>query len=191
MQNRRCLVIGGGIVAQRKVSSLLKAGAEVLVVSKTLTSQLTKWAHQGRIGYRRSGYTEQFLDKVFLVIAATDDGEINSRVYREAGQKGILVNCVDAPDQSTFIVPAVCCRGDVIIAVSTSGRAPGFAKRIKEELNNTLAEEYKKRVQIISAVRKKIKNMFPAAQRKKIVNRLAALSSQQLKKDGLVKKILK
>lgn len=190
MRNHKCVVIGGGKVAQRKVSSLLAAGAKVLVVSKTLTPQLLKYLERGSISFSKSVYRKSFLRGAFLVITATDDGKVNSRVYADAREKGMLVNCVDAPEQSNFIIPAVCSKGDFILTVSTSGKAPGLAGRMKEELSLFLTDDHCARLETISRVREKIKNKYSPEKKKALIKRLSRLSWKELKNSPEVRKLL-
>lgn len=189
LHNKRCVIIGGGKVAQRKVSSLLNTGAHVLVVSKSLTSGLKRFLKKGSISYLNSTYKKKFLNSVFLVIAATNDGRINSRVYADAQDKGILVNCVDSLKESNFIIPAVHVKGDFIFSISTSGKVPGFAKEIRKDLKNIFNEEYILRLKIIEKVRARLKDRYSPSKRREIIQKLAALPLKQLRNDPLVKTI--
>lgn len=177
-------------MAQRKVASLLKAGAAVTVVSTVLSPRLRRYSEARKICYINSRYKQKFLKGVFLVIAATDDVEINSRIFFDAEKKGILINCVDAPAQSNFIVPAVCENKGLIFSVSTSGKAPGFARKIKQDLKEGPVADYSLRLEIIHRVRRKIKHSYSLREKKKIISRLSELSYEQLLSDPEVKKFL-
>jgi precorrin-2 dehydrogenase/sirohydrochlorin ferrochelatase len=142
LDGKRALVVGGGEVAERKIKTLVSCGARVDVVSLDLCPGLEGLERDGRI--RRVGreFEETHLDGAVLVIAATDDAGVNRRVGAAAKARGIPVNAVDQPADCTFILPAVIRRGDLLLAVSTSGRSPALARRIREELEERFGPEY-------------------------------------------------
>jgi len=156
LNRRRCVVVGGGRVAERKVRSLRKAGAEVTVVSPKLTAGLQRFKEAKEIEHRRRGYKGGDLKTAWLAVAATDDRPTNERVYREASARKIPVNAVDDPAHCTFIVPAVISRGDLLIAISTGGRSPALAKALRKKLAQEIGPEYPALLKMIGAVRKKI-----------------------------------
>ena len=122
LRDRLTLIIGGGKVAERKVASLLRCGARVHLAAGTLTTTLNNWKEEGRIRYLGKTYQPSFMDGAFLVMAATDDPELNRRVSKDAETRGILMNAVDQPEDCNFIVPSLFRRGGLTIAISTSGR---------------------------------------------------------------------
>ena len=128
LDGRRCLVVGGGPIAESKVDSLLAAGARVTVVSPALTEQLERLQRQGAFEWHAGRFEASDLQKAFLVIAATSDDATNDAVYREADRTGILCNAVDQPPRCHFYFPAVVQRGDLQIAISTAGRSPSLAR---------------------------------------------------------------
>lgn len=131
VERRRCVVVGAGPIALRKVRSLRDAGADVLVVAPD--------AHRvPGVKRSRERFAARHLRGAALVIAATNDPEVNRRVYRAASSRGIPVNVVDVPDLCTFIVPAVIRRGRVVIAISTSGESPMLARSLRLELQRWL-----------------------------------------------------
>ena len=132
LAGRRCIVIGGGEVAERKVEQLLAAGGSVTVVSPKATEALAQWAADGRLTWARRAYRPGDLSKAFLAIAATDDERVNRRVQEEASAERVLLNVVDVPALCTFIAPAVVERGPVTVAISTSGSSPALARRLRE-----------------------------------------------------------
>jgi precorrin-2 dehydrogenase/sirohydrochlorin ferrochelatase len=135
LEGRPCVVVGGGRVAERKVSALLEAGARVTVVSPALTRGLSGKGSAGEIRHRARRFRPSDLGGVFLVIAATDSEEENTRISQAASEAGVpLVNVVDMPEHCGFIVPATVKRGPLTIAVSTSGASPAMARAIREEL---------------------------------------------------------
>jgi precorrin-2 dehydrogenase/sirohydrochlorin ferrochelatase len=156
VNGRRCVVIGGGDVAQRKVDTLLKAGAWVEVISPCITEKMAQWEREGRIRYLSREYKNGDLKGAFLVIAATDSKETNSQVALECRCSNIPVNVVDDPDRCTFILPSIVERGDLIIAISTSGASPALSKRIREELEKVYGEEYSQFLLILRKIRRLI-----------------------------------
>jgi len=142
LQGKKILIVGGGSVAERKIDALLESGGTVFVIARDLTSRLEQYVREGRIRFVAEQFREEDLQDAWIVIAATDDPELNSRVSRYARARGILVNAVDQPSDCTFIVPSVVRRGDLILAVSTSGRSPALARRVREQLEQTFGEEY-------------------------------------------------
>ena len=131
---RKCVVVGGGNVAERKVERLLDCGARVEVVGKSLTPLLAAWNGEGKVVHRDADYEDSCLVGAFLVIGATDDGAVNGRVATDARALGIPVNIVDDPARCDFILPSIVERGDLSIAVSTGGRSPALAKNSGESL---------------------------------------------------------
>lgn len=131
---RRCLVVGGGKVAERKVEALLAAGGEVCIVSPELTPALREHAARGDIEWRERGFVEADLDDCWLVVGATSDPVVNQAVSRGAHARGLLVNVVDQPGLCNFIVPASCEFGPVTFTISTSGTSPALARWLRKRL---------------------------------------------------------
>lgn len=142
LEGKDVLVVGGGQVARRKVETLLEYGASVKTVSKGLSSSLQKQVEEGRICYLGPEFEPKCLDGIFLVIAATDDRDLNHQISEEARRRGILVNAVDQPQDCNIIMPSIVRRGDLMIAISTSGRSPALAKKIREDLEVQYGQEY-------------------------------------------------
>jgi len=142
LAQRHVVVVGGGAVAARKVTALLEAGARVTVISPDLSPGLVALVETGQIAAFRRPYRDGDLEMAFLVIAATDDVETNQAVWREADRRGCLINVVDDPSHSNFIVPAVVRRGEVTVAISTGGDSPALARRLRERLEAEIGPEY-------------------------------------------------
>ena len=157
IQGRKCLVVGGGPVALRKVKALLEHGANVEVVSPTLCPELNQLATDGAIRAIQRDYKSEDLQHAFIAIAATDDAKTNESVAAEARRRGVLVNVVDDPKNSAFIVPSYLKRGDVIIAVSTSGRSPALARKIRNKLESDFKTEYAQLAVVADEVRSELK----------------------------------
>lgn len=167
IKGKKCVVVGGGEVAERKIKSLLEKGASVTIISPEITSRLEQLGREGKISHLPVTYFSSPLKDAFLVIAATDDRTINSCVAQDASKLGILVNVVDSPTESSFILPATLNRGDLVIAVSTAGKSPALARKIKEDLAFIYPEEYSDLLDMITKARGKIKSKYPDSQRRK------------------------
>jgi precorrin-2 dehydrogenase / sirohydrochlorin ferrochelatase len=173
LKDKDCRVIGGGKVAERKVKVLLKCSARVSVHSPVLSAGLKKLGKEKKIIYRASGYTRGSLRGAFLVIAATDDRSINSRVSADCRKNGILVNVVDVPRESNFIVPSFIEKNGLVIAISTSGQAPCLAKKIRQDLTSKFIPRYSELLKELTGARKKLKATCPRfSERKSALNKL-------------------
>lgn len=153
LANRSCIVIGGGKVAERKVKGLLTCGARLTVISPELTAGLTALHAEGRLLWVRRPYREGDLAAAFLVIAATDDTDVQRRIHREASSLGILLNVADVPKCCNFILPATVRRGDLTVAVSTGGKSPALAKQLRLKLEKKIGPEYKILLNILGDLR--------------------------------------
>jgi uroporphyrin-III C-methyltransferase/precorrin-2 dehydrogenase/sirohydrochlorin ferrochelatase len=142
IENRRCLVVGGGAVAERKLHALLEAGAKVSVVAPDLVAGLEALIDLGRIDVVRRPFEPGDVEGAFVVVAATDDPEANAAVAAAARARGILVNAADDPANCDFVTPAVVRRGDVQIAITTGGRSPALARHLRERLERQVPPEY-------------------------------------------------
>ena len=150
LKGKKCVVVGGGKVAERKALSLLKSGAKITVISPECTVRLKKENLTGRIKYISRRYKNGDLKNAFLVIAATDAGETNRKISEDAPY---LVNVVDMPLLCNFIVPSVVRRGPLTIAVSTSGVSPSLARTIKKELEGLYGREFEEHLNYIKKIR--------------------------------------
>jgi precorrin-2 dehydrogenase/sirohydrochlorin ferrochelatase len=150
---KKVLVVGGGQVAQRKVETLLEYEAKISIVSRLLTDKLNHMVECKRVVFLGQAFLPHHLDGAFLVIAATNDKGLNHRVSEEAKRKGILVNAVDQPADCNFIVPSIIRRGDLLVAISTSGKSPAMAKRIREQLESQFGPEYETTLKLMGRVR--------------------------------------
>jgi len=164
LDGQDCLVVGGGAVAERKVKGLLTAGACVTVMSPALSSSLAALASEGSIGHIAAAYQPGSIQDFFIVICATDDAVVNRRAAEEAGSKGALVNVVDAPELGDFIVPSHLARGDLLITVSTGGKSPALARRLREELEVRYGQEYGLHLEMLSRLRAELKERLANAE---------------------------
>jgi len=141
LQGRHCVVVGGGTIAEQKVVGLLDAGARVSVVSPELTWKLEDLASTGAITVHRRAYQRGDLEGAFIAIAATDDRSANAAVWDEAEERGILLNAVDDLPHCSFIAPAIHREGDIAVAISTGGKSPAFAVRLRERIAALIGHE--------------------------------------------------
>ena len=156
LRGKRTVVVGGGMVAQRKIETLLEHGADVHVISRALTPELDREVKGGRVRHLGEEFSETHLDGAFMVIAATDDTDLNRRVSRAAQKKGLLINAVDQPDDCNFIVPSILRRGDLRIAISTSGKSPAMARKVREDLETQFGDEYESFLNLMGRMRREI-----------------------------------
>ncbi len=141
IKGRRCVVIGGGRVAERKVRNLLRYGGRVRMVSPDLTDLLSRWVRQGKLDYTRSKYRSSHLKGAFLVYATTSDRKVNEEIAGDASRRKLLVNVADSATESTFILPAVLRKKGVSIAVSTDGFSPATSVRIRDRIKELIEKE--------------------------------------------------
>jgi len=148
--------VGGGDVAERKAGRLLDFGASVVVVAKTLTPGLETLKKEGRINHIDADYDKAVIDHAFLVIGATDRDDVNAKISRDGREKGILVNIVDDPDKCDFVLPSLLKQGDLLIAISTGGKSPALAKKLREEMEQIFGTEYQTLLQVLGQLREKL-----------------------------------
>lgn len=155
LAGRRCLVVGGGPVAEGKVEGLLASGANLVVVAPEVTEKIATWNRQHRLTWHARRFQPSDLDGSFLVIAATGVDAVNESVFREAEARGILCNAVDEPERCHFYYPAVVCRGALQIAISTGGLSPALASRLRQELEEQFGPEYERWLEELGVLRQK------------------------------------
>jgi precorrin-2 dehydrogenase/sirohydrochlorin ferrochelatase len=162
---RRCVVVGGGQVAERKIHGLLDAGALPQVISPSLTEQLGAWADAGQVHHIARGYEPGDLAGASLVFAATNDAVLNRRVAEDARHAGALVNLADDGAASDFSTPATVRRGDLLLTISTAGASPILAAHIRRELEQYYGTEYAALAADLRALREGPLRAMPAAER--------------------------
>jgi uroporphyrin-III C-methyltransferase/precorrin-2 dehydrogenase/sirohydrochlorin ferrochelatase len=170
LAGRSCLIVGAGSVGEAKTASLLEAGAIVRVVSPSATALVKEWAAVGRITWLPKAFEPHDLDGMFLVVAAVPAGNLTRKVHAEARQRGVLCNAVDDPERCDFYYPAVVKRGDFQIAVSTGGRSPALAQRIRRELEEQFGPDYEGWVQELGVRREALfaDSMDPEARKQQL-----------------------
>src|SRR3989304_1577120 len=157
VKGRKCAVIGGGQVALRKVPPLLEDGARVTVISPELCLELASLAARKKISVVSREYRKGDLKGAFVAIAATDSSIINRQIAAEAREKSVLVNVVDDAGYSDFIAPSIVRRGDITIAISTSGQSPALARKLRTKIEKEFGEEYARLGRLLGEVRAEAK----------------------------------
>jgi uroporphyrin-III C-methyltransferase/precorrin-2 dehydrogenase/sirohydrochlorin ferrochelatase len=161
IKNRPCLVVGGGSIAARKVALLRKAQADVTVISPELCDELRKLKEDGLIQFHEREFQDDDLASCVLVIAATDQREVNQHVSELANKLRLPVNVVDNPDLCSYIMPSIIDRSPVVIAVSTGGSSPVLARLIRTRLEGTIPAAYGRLGKLVEGFRDKVKAAFP------------------------------
>lgn len=186
LTGKRCLVVGGGRVAERKCLSLVKAGAKVTVVSPNLTARLILYNEKGLIKYIARSYRSSDIKSAFIVIAATSSAETNERVFIDAHTSQDkpstekLLNIADRPALSSFILPSVVKRGLLTIAISTGGASPAIAKTIRRELQGLYGPEFSRYLSRVKKAREKaLEEIADKKERARFLKRLARTASGQ------------
>jgi precorrin-2 dehydrogenase len=168
LRGRRCLVVGGGEIGLEKVEGLLACDGTVTVVAPEVGPELEELAREGSITWERREYGGAAdLEGIFMVIACTDDTDVNIRIYEDAERRAMLVNVVDVPPLCNFILPAILRTGPLAIAISTAGASPALAKRMKAEMAQTFGEEYARLAVMLNDVRGWAKGTLPTYQDRK------------------------
>jgi precorrin-2 dehydrogenase/sirohydrochlorin ferrochelatase len=169
LTGRRCLVVGGGEIGLEKVEGLLACDGRVTLMAPHAVPELEALAAEGSIEWERREYGGAAdLEGVFIAIAATDDTDVNIRVYEDAERRAMLVNIVDVPPLCNFILPAIVRTGPLAIAISTAGASPALAKRIKREIAESFGEPYARLAELLNEVRGWAKGTLPTYQDRKV-----------------------
>jgi len=172
LRGKKAIVVGGGRVAERKILTLISAGADVTVVSPLLTSRLQKAKEAKRIRHISRPYRPGDLKGSFLVIAATDSPEVNTRV---AGEAPGLLNVVDVPSECNFIAPSVVKRGPLVFAISTGGTSPAFAKTIRKEIGKSYGTVFAEYLGFVKTLRSRaMREIDDSRAREKFLKSLAS-----------------
>jgi precorrin-2 dehydrogenase/sirohydrochlorin ferrochelatase len=186
LRGKKCVVIGGGRVAERRVLGLIECGAKVAVISPRLTPKLRELSKKNKIRYIERPYRPRDLKGAHLAVASTDNQGVNRRVYREAKRLGILVNVVSAPLLSDFTAPSVVRRGDLMITISTAGKSPGLSRRLRMDLEKIFGEEYEVFTEILGRVRRTCSHL-PYGERGRLYREVAMSNIPALLREGRFK----
>jgi|SRR5271163_2454501 len=142
LEGRLVVVVGGGVIAEGKIPGLLAAEARIRLIAPAITPAIAEWVRQRRVDWLPKEFEAHDVDSAFLIIAATSAPGVNEAVFREAEARGILCNAVDDIDHCHFYYGAVVQRGDLQIAISTNGKSPALAQRVRKELEKQYDEDY-------------------------------------------------
>jgi precorrin-2 dehydrogenase/sirohydrochlorin ferrochelatase len=167
LKGRRCVVVGGGDVGLEKVEGLLACDADVTLVAPEAHPALIELALEGSITWVRREYAAPDLEGCLIAIAATDDTDVNIRVFDDAERRAMLVNVVDVPPLCNFILPAIVRTGPLAVAISTAGASPALAKRMKREIGEQFGEPYAVLAVMLNDVRGWAKGTLPTYQDRK------------------------
>lgn len=172
LKDQRCLVVGGGRVAEKKIGSLLEAGAEVVSIAEDFSKGILELEKRNAVRLetrkiRGGADLARDLENVFLVVAATTSCRLNAQIYDECRKRNLLVNVVDDPAHSNFITPSILRRGQLAIAVSTGGASPEFSKTVRQRLESSFGSEYGSFLEFMSRERKKIMRWVKDQNRRK------------------------
>jgi precorrin-2 dehydrogenase/sirohydrochlorin ferrochelatase len=175
LENRPCLVVGAGTIAESKIAGLLEADASLRVVAPEATRQVQAWAQAGKLDWHQRPFQPVDLQGMFLVVAATSSTPVHEQIFAEARSLGVLCNVVDVPHLCDFYYPAVVRRGSLQIAISTAGESPALAQRLRKELEVQFGPEYEAWIAALGEARAEIatKNMSPE-DRKELLHNLAS-----------------
>ena len=158
LTERRCVIIGGGQIAEGKISKLLDSGAKIIVISPDATQGIRGFAERGQIELDLRKYQEGDLQGAFLAIAATNDRVVNQEIFEEAEKQGILLNAVDDMPRCSFIAPSIVERGPVTVAISTGGASPALARKLREKMEVSSALDWADATSVLSKTRQIIKD---------------------------------
>lgn len=179
LKDKLVLLFGGGDVALRKAHSLQKSGARLKVISREFSDRFIQFARRNRIKLRRATAIPISLKGIFLVIAASSDWKFNQEIFRRCTRAGVLVNVVDDPEHSSFIVPSVLRRGRLQIAISTGGASPYLAKLLRQKLSAQLGSPFEQLVEKLARDRQKAKRLMRSGKVRK--NHFRSLVRSRLK----------
>src|ERR1700735_1167322 len=154
LDGRRCLVVGAGKIGEPKIAGLIDTGACIQVIALEASEAVREWARDGKITLELRGFVPEDLDLTFLAVVATASPTLNESIYREAQRRGVLCNVVDVPEYCDFYYPAVVRRGDLQIAISTSGQSPSLAQKLRQQLERQFDPGYARWVADLGATRR-------------------------------------
>jgi precorrin-2 dehydrogenase/sirohydrochlorin ferrochelatase len=167
LDGREVLVVGAGRVGETKIRGLLSTGAKIRVIARAASETVREWDRNGQIALEQRDFVASDLDHAFLVVVATSSRELNEFIYTEAQSRRVLCNVVDVPEQCDFYYPAVVRRGDLQIAISTSGQSPSLAQKIRQQLERQFGPGYAEWVAALGETRRKVlaSNLNPERKR--------------------------
>jgi precorrin-2 dehydrogenase / sirohydrochlorin ferrochelatase len=175
LSGRPCVVVGAGAIAESKIASLLEAEAKLTVVAPEVTEQVRAWAESKALKWRARVFAAEDLHGMFLVVAATSSAALHEQIFQEATRRAILCNIVDVPPLCDFYYPAVVQRGALQIAISTSGRSPALAQRLRKQLEEQFGPEYEAWIEELGKKRDGLQAAkMDADERKRMLHEIAS-----------------
>jgi precorrin-2 dehydrogenase / sirohydrochlorin ferrochelatase len=178
IDGRRCVVVGAGPIGEEKIEGLLRAGAEVVVIAPKATSRIQALAQSKKLQWEARPFQSSDFDGSFLIVAATSSSELHHRIYQDAQMRGILCNVVDDPPNCDFYYGSVVQRGSLQIAISTAGKSPALAQRIRKQLEQQFGPEYQLWIEELGDAREKLfSESIDPTERKRLLHDLASQSS--------------
>jgi siroheme synthase-like protein len=185
LNGRRVVVVGGGRVAEQKIKSLLRSGAAVTLISPALTSGLKSLVRKNRVRHLRRAYRPGDLRGALLAFAATNDSALQRRIAADANRIRCLVNAADRPELCTFISPSILRRGDLTIAISTGGKSPALARKLKRDLGRRIGAAYGEFLDLMGSYRRAVSDQISSpARRKRIWSRLVKAGLLEMMRRG-------
>ena len=185
IEDRNVVIIGGGNVCARKAETMLKYGARVTIVSPEFTDEIEQWAREGSLAINRKRYEASDLDGANIVIASTDEQNVNEQIAADCRARRIPVNVVDVTPLCEFIVPAIIEKGSIQIAVSTGGKSPALARTLKEDLQRAIGPEYAEVNDVLGTLREGAKRVLPSdVDRKRFFDGILASGVLEMLRDG-------
>ncbi len=173
LKNKKCLIVGAGNIAYRKIEILLRYEADIVVVAPQINASILALEEVKALRILQKDYDSSLLEGAFLVIAATSSLEINSLVYEDARVKNIPVNVVDDPARCTFFFPSVIKRGDLSIGISTHGKFPALSKKLRKLLSEEISEEYQEILTLLGEFRTTVReDVSSQGQRERILKQV-------------------
>ncbi len=157
LAGKRCVILGGGTIAQGKLAALRDAGASITVISPQSTDGIKRAAQRGHVTLLQREYQPGDLDGAFIAVAATNVWHVNRQIYEEAEERGVLLNVVDDPDQCTFIAPSIVRRDPITLAISTGGASPALARKMRETLSEARVLQWADLADVLAQARRVIK----------------------------------
>ena len=193
IENKKCVIVGGGEIAYRKVLELIEYGAIITVVSISINEDIKVIVENGFINYIQGRYDKCYIEDAYIVIASTSDSLVNNQVFKDCSEKRILVNVVDDPKNCSFIVPSKIRRGDLTISISTNGKSPTLSRSIREDLEKKYDKDYEVFLNILGDMRKEVlekvkdsnkkKEIFNAIIKADYLNKLKLLGEEMVRKE--------
>jgi len=189
LKGRRCVVVGAGEIAAGKIAGLRRAGAQIVVISPQAIESIQAQASAGKLTWHAREFSSSDVEGALLVVAATNSGKTNEAVFRACAERGVLCNAVDDPEHCDFFHPSVVRRGPLQIAISTGGRSPSLARRLRQELEQQFGPEYEQWLHRLGKMRSEIlQKKLPPAERHKALEELCTREAYERFREALALK---